>query len=246
MRYDETYRILAERAIKQTRIDLDTFAELLVGSGLSNEQIREQLINDLENNGPIFGKFFRSLGGAAESAVNTATRQGQAVGTAMDFDEEYDDFVSVNDLEDVIDDADPEAMEAIEDRIADLEHTWIAELVNTCELCLPLHGTSKTLEEWNALGLNPATIHLREGWVSKCHCQLIPKVLIDDAGGRDAFMAPLSRVRVKTETGLPVSKKTVRAVGQRDLDRAIEAVKKASESLTGRRTLRMAGKVNAE
>lgn len=69
---------------------------------------------------------------------------------------------------------------------------WLAILVNTCEDCIPRHGTTHTYEEWQALGL-PAT-----GWsVCKfhCKCQLFPASVVDQ--NKEELRLPLKRAKGK-------------------------------------------------
>lgn len=239
MRYDKAWSALASRAVKQGAMNADTFLEMASASGMSGAEIERRLLDDLDNDGPIFGSFMRSLKGAAATTVLAAERQG-AVAAAMDGDAELERLLGVASLDDVIDDADPEALDEIAAAAATQEFVWIATLVNTCERCLPLHGHRRTLEEWDAMGLNPETIH--EGWASPCYCTLEG---VDALAGEDV-KEPLSRTKLKTETGLKGSRRTARGVAQQDLDRARSAVTKASDSLEGRRTLRILGQANAE
>ena len=91
-RYDKVYERRARRAVEQGAIDLQTFMEDLVASGVSPDRIEDMLLDDLENEGPVFGKFIRSLTGAATSTVNSAERQGDMAGVAlvnMEEDPEY-------------------------------------------------------------------------------------------------------------------------------------------------------------
>lgn len=74
-RYDLTYKRLAEREIDQGVIDLKTFMDRLVQQGVPREKIQEMLLADVENEGPIFEKFFRSLEGASINSVDAAYKQ---------------------------------------------------------------------------------------------------------------------------------------------------------------------------
>ncbi len=238
MRYDRLWSTLAKRAILQGGVSADTFLELAGESGMGADEVERRLLDDLDNDGPIFGAFLRQLTGAATSTVLAAEQQGSIVALA-DGDAELARLMDLESMEDVIDNADPETLDAVERAVESrMELTWIATLVNTCYRCLPLHGHTRTLEEWRASGFSPETIH--EGWTSSCHCQLVP---LKDAGPRTDLVAPL--VRLKQEGAQKGVKRTVRLVAQADMDRAIEAARKAQESEQGRRTLRLLGTANA-
>jgi hypothetical protein len=245
-RYDSIYRILARRAVREGGIDVESFVDQALEGGMDPERIQEQLLFDVENDGPIFGKFFRTLKGAAEGAVMAAERQGFAVGLINEdrADEEIARLRRLANMDDVLDGADPEELAAVEEAGADrLELTWVAELRNTCHLCLPLHGKSLTRDEWDKLGKNPSTIHSNEGWVTPCHCQLVPTRVASD---REELRTPLVRNKLKSPKGLKGSKRTARGVTQQDLDRSLAARDKAMESEGGRRTLRLLGKSGTE
>lgn len=243
-RYDEIWDTLVRRSVDQGAIDIRTLMERAFQMGLTEEAVIERLDADLAEDGPIFGKFLRSMTGAAESAVVAASRQGEIVGELSD-DEELQRLTDLADVEDVIEDAlsnaDPEAAAALEEAVADrLEMTWVCALVNTCHRCLPLHGMSMTLEEWTEKGLLPEVMH--DGWTSSCHCRLVSR-LPDDRGD---LKAPLVRTRQKPITsarGFRAEKKTVRAIMQNDIDRALKARDDALNSKEGRRTLRLAGQL---
>lgn len=75
----------------------------------------------------------------------------------------------------------------------DLQFTWIAALVNTCEDCLPRHGVVKDFSEWEAEGLP------RTGWSvcrGNCQCVLIPEKI---ATGRNELRGPLDRKTAMAE-----------------------------------------------
>ena len=132
--------------------------------------------------------------------------------------------------------ADPELAAEIEEATQDhLELTWVAELRNTCHLCLPLHAKTRTLAEWKQLGLHPDTIH-PGNWLSVCHCRLVPGV----AAEAGEIVAPLVRVK----QAMKGSRKTIRAVAQQDLERARAAALAAQQSDEGRRVLRLLGEAN--
>ena len=83
MRYDKLYERLASRAVKQASIDIEAFVDQLSESGASAERINELLMQDLANDGPLFGRFMRSLTGAAIATTTAAARQGEIAMTAM-------------------------------------------------------------------------------------------------------------------------------------------------------------------
>ena len=153
----------------------------------------------------------------------------------------YKQLLKLADVEDAIESADPDLLEAVAVATSDqIEYAWVATLRKTCFRCLPLHGKQMTLREWEALGLSPDTIH--DGWDSTCECQLVPAELFD---GKEELLAPLLRLPGKTAEGLKTNKRTVRAVTQQDIQRALKARDAALQSLEGRRTLRLLGEVDA-
>lgn len=248
-RYDRIYSILAKRAVQQGGIDVEAFVEQAINAGLSPERVQELLLRDLEENGPIFGRFFRTLTGAAEAAVMAASRQGEVVGEAA-ASEQLERLRAINARAgSAIENADPGELAAIEDEIAeDVLVVWVAELKNTCHLCLPLHGKEFTMGELQEAGLHPDSIHANEGWTTPCHCHLAPKRIVDALSDTDkeSVRSPLVRQSVDSKTGLKGSRRTSRSVLQKDLDRAIEARDKAVQSLEGRRTLRALGRSGSE
>ena len=230
-RYDRIYQALAERAVEQGGVDLRALFRQAEAAGMSADRFQERLLQDLEEGGPIFGKFFRSLGGAARGATAAAMRQGEFAGDV----ERFTGLAST--VGSIIDTADPELLGQLEDELGDrVPFTWVAELVNTCHRCLPLHGTTRTLAQWQELGLHPETIHA--DWNSECKCRLIRS---DQAASQKDLVAPLKRNKVKSPTGLKGSRRTSRAVSQVDLDKSIAARDEAMKSLEGRRTLRLLG-----
>lgn len=242
MRYDRVWSNLVNRAISQGGLDIQSFIDQAVELGMSEDAIQQRLLDDLESDGPIFGRFFRSLGGAAELSVNAAYNQGSKVGD-IDGDRELKRLLglrtNVNEFGSIIDVADPEAMQEIADAVAERdERMWVSELINTCFVCLPLHGTVRTMAEWDELGFDPSTIHQLQGWASKCHCKLVPSRQVD----RTQEMRPLVRNKLPThDKTAKTNKLTKRGVTQVDLDRSIAASQRALESETGRRTLRLLG-----
>ena len=244
-RYDEVWSTLVRRAVDQGAIDVRTLMERAYQMGMTEATVIEQLEADLSNEGSIFGKFLRSMTGAAESSVVAATRQGEMVGQLAE-DAELRRLTGLADVDDVIEEAlsgaDPEAAAELERAVADVyEETWICTLVNTCHRCLPLHGVTLLHEEWLQRGLLPEVMH--DGWTSSCHCRLVFARLVR---GREDLAAPLVRVKRKPLTsarGLRAEKKTMRSVMQADIDRAMAARDEAMKSIEGRRTLRIAGQL---
>lgn len=248
--YDEIYATLAGRAVAQGVVDVESFVQQMAASGVSGERITEMLLEDLESGGQIFGKFKRSLTGAASSASMSAVRQGEAVGY-LDGTRAGRELARVARVQgsvvDAIDNADPQLAAALEDEvIGEIRHTWIAELINTCHRCLPLHGSTLAMREWKERGLHPDTIH--SGWDSACHCRLVPQ---SHAEGRTELLAPLKRV--KTPDGVRGFRKTQRAVSQRDVnaslaarDRALAFDDEGRRNPDAERTLRLLGQVNKD
>ena len=78
--YSDVYENLANRAIKQSIIDIESFVSQLLSAGVSEQRINEMLLEDFDSGGPIFGKLKRSLTGAVTSSSMAAIRQGEAVG----------------------------------------------------------------------------------------------------------------------------------------------------------------------
>jgi len=78
-RYDEIFQTLVERAISQGGIDVETFMRRAIQSGMSEDVLMSLLEEDLLNDGPIFGKYVRSMVGAARSSVMAAERQGETI-----------------------------------------------------------------------------------------------------------------------------------------------------------------------
>lgn len=243
MRYDEIYAIGLDRAIKTADVSFDAFIKSALAAGMSERAVERRLLEDLETDGPIFGAFFRSLEGAATSSVMAAERQGAYI-AQLDGDAELRRLLSLGDMEDVIDNADPEDLDAIERATEDrIVERWVATMTKTCHRCLPLHGKVMTRAQWKETGFLPETIH--DGWNSVCQCRLIP---YDEAGGHEDLVAPLLRVAktVKDERGAVISKRTARAVTQLDLEKSISARDEAMKSETGRRTLRVLGESQGE
>lgn len=248
-RYNQIFANLAQRAISSGMLNIEAFIANMRESGVSDDRIADLLNNDIDTDGPLFGPFFRALEGAASSTVMTAARQGDTVGM-IDVDKELRRLMVLADAEDALEAAlqyaDPDAAAQVAEVVAGvIDMMWVAELVNTCHLCLPLHGQVRTEEEWKALGLHPDTIHPAD-WKSSCHCKL---VRVEDARkdghGRSDIQSPLARTRVRDpETGKVKkfkSRKTQRAITQRDIEKAIKARDEAMNSLEGRKTLRLLG-----
>lgn len=245
--YDLLFENLATEAAAAGGIALESFIARLRDQGVPEERIFEMLLADFDSGGALFGSFLRDLSGAAGASSVAASSQGEIVGAVAE-DAALKRLLNLADVDDVIDDiietADPGAAAEIEDAVAHvIDLTWIAELTNTCHLCLPLHGITRTAEEWRELGLHPSTIHVNAGWKSTCHCRFVQR---DTLGSRAETIAPLTRTKLKSATGLKGSRRTARAVAQADIERSRAAVRKAQESAEGRRTLRLLGMVSEE
>jgi hypothetical protein len=224
-------------------VDIQTFLEDMVAAGMDLDRVEELLLIDLEEGGPVFGKFLRSLSGAAASAVSAAERQGEIAGQISD-DETLRRLLRLEemDLSQAIDSADAEALELIGQNAAEhMRFTWICSLVNTCDRCLPLHGTTMFMDQFEARGWVPEAMH-PGSWTSSCECQLVP----DDLVERGEEIAPLTRKRVKSATGLKGVKRTQRQVAQLDPEKSRVAVVAARKTKQGRRTLRLMGQAKAQ
>lgn len=233
MRYDRQYYALARKAASQGGVDIQAFIDLAVNNGVSRERIHQMIIEDIETGGPIFGRFIRDLGGAAESSVVAAKHQGEMAARAY-----HEGLIELAEMDDVTDIADPEALQRIEDDTADLiDVTWVTTSSNVCHLCLPLHGVTKSIEEWRELNLIPGQVHFVEGWKSSCKCKWIRPDQFD----RRKEMPPLRRVKDRTATGLKGDKRTVRGIASSDLLESLAARDKAMQSERGRRQLRLLG-----
>lgn len=238
-RYDTEFTLLMERTAAEGVVDLGTWIKRKMAHGVSGHAILEDLMHDLDNGGPIFGKFFRSMGGAAASSVMTAARQGEIVGYVADsavlrnlLEREGLDGPQ---LQRTIDDADPEIAQRIEETVADqVMETWVCTLRRTCPRCLPLHGKTMSHAEWLAAGYSPDTIH--DGWDSPCYCRLVPA----EHAPKDV-MAPLVRTKADTGTG-----RTKRSILATDVDRAVAAARAASLTPEGKRLLSRLGHSNLE
>lgn len=248
-RYDKTYARLAERSVRQGAINIDTFIENMLSQGVGFPRISQMMMQDIESDGPLFGSFVRSLTGAAHGSVLAAERQGDALGVVrsrgqasmnrlLGLSKQGLKIDSPDSLNKVAQDADPEVLEHVEAQSAPLlKYTWVASSGNVCHLCLPLHGTTMLMSEWNAQGMTPATIHPTE-WTARCKCQLIPE---EEAGNRSDLVAPLVRKRVEGPSGIKGSKRTQRAISQKDIEKSLAARDKAIQTKEGRRTLRLMG-----
>jgi hypothetical protein len=143
MDYSILYQTLATRALALAEVDLETFIENALGAGMSPDVLNEQLINDLTTEGPLFGKFLRNLTGASQAAALQAHRQGTRAGEMIG-KTDLDDLLELNQLDigAILDSGDPSELERLDVITApEVALMWVAELINTCHLCLPLHGT---------------------------------------------------------------------------------------------------------
>ena len=243
MSYATTFQTLANRSLALAEVDLETFIENSINSGMSPAALQQELLHDLTTEGPLFGKFVRNITGASQASTLQAHRQGTRAGEMVGSpDKELRDLLEFEklDIEAILDSGDPSELERLDAISAPLVSLmWVAELVNTCHLCLPLHGVVLTGDKWRDRGLNPDTIHGNAGFNSPCYCHLVDVENID----RDEKMAPLKRTPQKSPTGLKLGRRTVRSVTQQDVDKSQAARDKAMNSIEGRRTLRRAGMV---
>jgi hypothetical protein len=231
--YAKLYDRLMSRALDQAAADLKAFFDDAASLGMSVEGAQARLAEDLETDGPIFGKFFRSLGGASEQSVLAAQRQGVVAGEIMATPEldKLMDFAKI-DLVAAVERGDAGQLAKAADAVADAAFVWVCALVNTCPRCLPLHNRRMSMTEWRALGLLPEIMH--RGWNSVCQCRL---VLVGPGVGE---VQPLTRLRAGGAKG---SKRTVRAIASADIEKAMAARDKALETPEGRRVLGLLGKV---
>lgn len=236
--YATTYERLARRALRSADADLEEFFDSAQELGMTGEAIEEALLRDLNTGGPIFGKLRRGLMGAGSQATSEAMRVGVNVAqlAAIPGLEDLDAFTDEN-INRLLDQADPGALAETERLADDVPYRWVCALVNTCELCLPLHNVVLPLGEWNERGLHPSTIHGNRA--APCYCDLVPQALVADD------VQPLRRVVVKSQTK-DGFRQTARLVGQQDLDKSLAARDKALASPTGRAILRQLGQVNSE
>ena len=246
-RYDEIFQTLVERAISQGGIDVETFMRRAIQSGMSEDVLMSLLEEDLLNDGPIFGKYVRSMVGAARSSVMAAERQGETISYLVS-DPEVRELLRDLDIEEVAEsalaNADPELSEQVEAAVAgNVEYTWIATLMKTCHVCLPLHGQTRSMLEWREMGKTPDTVHQLQGWDSTCKCRLVP---VSMAESQSELQEPLFREKLQTATGHKGSKKTRRRVSQMNREKSEEAVNDAMKTSEGRRTVRIMGQANRE
>lgn len=148
MRYSSLYALRSQRAIDVALADVSTLIAELAADGVPPERVNEILVDDLETNGPIFGRFFRSIVSAGEVAVSLAEFQAALTG----------------------DDAggDPVQLEAGERSHDPDSATWVCVSHREMDRCMALHGVTKTRGEWTVLGLRPRLMH------SRCVCELVP------------------------------------------------------------------------
>lgn len=252
-RYDRIYETLAERAIRRGAIDIESFVEQAINSGMSLERAQDALLSDLETGGPIFGQFVRGLTGAAEKSVGAAFRQGQR-GGEIEADKHLQRLLKISKTEGsllskALDDADADALADVEKGLGTVvEYMWVAELVKTCHRCLPLHGKVRTLDEWQSLGLHPDSIH--DDWHSSCHCVLV-KQSDTTIRERNKAIQPLVRAYVaevdkEAVGGKKKFRATQRALTQLDVDRANKARDEAMKSAEGRKILRLLGEAGMD
>lgn len=232
MDYSELYAIRAQKAVDTGVVDFNALVEELIGDGVSAERINSMLIDDLENNGPIFGKFFRSLGYAGGASIKVAEVQGATAAELMSLDDDIAAFAEEARLGARVRDGDPDALQAIEDAAERKRLTWVAALRATCPTCLPLHGKSMTLAEWKELGYRPGAVH------PNCECAWMSSELAADY---QDLMEPLRReIKPGQKRG---GRRTQRAVTQPDVDAAMRERDKALDTKDGRAVMRALGQV---
>lgn len=236
--YREVFVGDARRLSTALSIDLEAWIERLLASGMDPEEVTNAILDDLlSERGRRFGPFFRQLSTAASDAVNTAASQGELLGEALE-DADLRRLLARRQIDGpvlgkVIDDADPDAADAIESELADhIEETMIAALRNSCEFCVAAHGTTMTRAERRRRGLMPGVIHDRNGISSPCYCRLVPKRVVDTKG----LVDPLRRVSTDKKSGL-----SKRQITSDNFDKADAARAELSQSLEGRRALRKLG-----
>jgi len=237
MRYDTIYATLAERAVDTGLVDIKAFVSRMVATGASLETSEEQMIADLMEGGPLFGKFFRNLEGAAEEAVAAAHRQGVSAGELIASDADLEKELADFDAQRALEDADPEMLEEVEMEGEHRHYMWVAELRNTCHVCMALHGKVLPQWAWEERGLEPGNVHPR------CACRW---VLVDhkEAYSQERAEAGVL-VRNKDASGIRGGKKTIRGVTQHDVDRSLRAADAAMKTPEGRAVLRALGQTGA-
>lgn len=234
MRYNRLFALKAQKAIETGLLDVESFVSELIEEGVPPEEIERLLLDDLDMDGPIFGKLFRSLGMAGDMAISSAELQGSAAGEALTLDEELRLWATAAEtgqrpIMELLDEGDPDALQAIEN-VTELEAvTWVCTLRNTCAKCLPLHGKTLTKREWRMRGLVPRTIHYG------CQCDWVTASV---AANRIELVDPLIRTKV------PGSKRTVRTIATADIDRARAEAARISQTEEGRKTLARLGSAN--
>lgn len=234
MRYPRKYSIRAQKAVETGLVDFEALVEELTDDGVPVERINELLVEDLEEGGPLFGKFFRSIEMAGDMSIGVAESQASNVAEILDLDAEIaklaqDTRIDGRSVAELAREGDPQALELVEDTAEQQELTWICTLRRTCELCLPLHGVTLSREEWRDKGLRPRSIHPR------CECDWVPAELARD---RDDLIDPLVRNKVGEEKG---GLRTIRGVSSRDIERSQEAVAKAMKTKQGRKMIKLLG-----
>ncbi len=238
MNYAELYSIRAQEAVDTGFVRFDAFVSQLIADGVPAERINAMLVDDLENGGQIFGKFFRDLNIAGDMTISGAEQQASSASEAVNLDEDIRRFVEEADrggrpLAELLRDGDPGALEQVEFLADDQELTWIATMRNTCPQCLPLHGKSLSRREWRERGLRPRGVH------PNCECDFVPTEL---AASQESLTAPLRRQVVPGQAR--GGRRTQRAVTQSDIDAALAARDAAEQTPAGRRVLRLLGQVN--
>ena len=239
-RYDKALSRRIVRALELVQGDLKEAFSRAEDLGFTPEALEQFLLDDLNNDGPIFGKLKSNLMGASEQSVIVAHEQGVTVGEAIESGEIDIYNMTDEEIAALASGEDPELMQATEDSIADRAfYTWVAMLVNSCPYCVALHGSRKTKEQWRAAGLHPETIHADKGINAKCYCRLA----LSQFAEKDPMSTaePLRRTQIEGANGVKGNRRTQRAVTQRDPVKALAAVDKALQTKSGKATLRILG-----
>jgi len=243
-RYDKTLSRRVARALELADGDLREAFDRAEDLGITRDAFERLLLEDLMDDGPIFGKLKSNLMGAAEQSILAAQEQGLIVGEAIqsaafDFEE-----MTEEQIDRMLAGEDPAAMMDVESRMDDVDYTWVAMLVNSCPYCVALHGTTMSKAEWKDSGHHPETIHNLRGINAPCWCQF---VLAEAAKKDDLSTAePLRRVSVESRKGTKGNRRTIRKVAQRDPDKALAAVEEALKTDAGRASLRAMGNAAPE
>lgn len=72
----KTMRIFMEAKAQKTAITLDEYIKTRMLQGTDKEVIRQELLNDLKNNGRVFSEFKRAITSTAKGSVNRVRDNG--------------------------------------------------------------------------------------------------------------------------------------------------------------------------